>query len=261
MCPILSRDLVVEALFAPSNGPPQLHEDSPARYQTFSYIARYQKHFLMELPCLPLCRDKDVEFWTYFKRREMQEIVPRLFLGPYSSASKNKLPELQKLGTTHVICIRQSLEAKFIQPNFPQFLKYLVLDVEDNPAENIMDFLPASKEFTDGSLQAGGKVFVHGNAGLSRSAALVIAYRMETFRMTFNDAFLHVKGRRYCICPNDGFIHQLREYEAINLAKLTAQISPPEQGRSLSFLSGNSGNLKGRHEEEEEFGNKRMTVE
>uniref|UniRef100_A0A5F8HBP7 Uncharacterized protein n=1 Tax=Monodelphis domestica TaxID=13616 RepID=A0A5F8HBP7_MONDO len=44
----------------------------------------------MELPCLPLCRDKDVKFWTYFKRREMQEIVPRLFLGPYSSASKNK---------------------------------------------------------------------------------------------------------------------------------------------------------------------------
>ncbi|XP_044530891.1 serine/threonine/tyrosine-interacting protein-like [Gracilinanus agilis] len=206
----------------------------------------------MEFPCLPLCRDEDAELWTYSKRREMQEIIPRLFLGPYSSASKNKLPELQKLGITHVICIRQSLEAKFIQPNFPQFLTYLVLDIADNPVENITDFFPKSKEFIDGGLQAGGKVLVHGNAGLSRSAAIVVAYIMETFRMSFKDAFMHVKGRRFCICPNDGFIHQLRLYEAIYLAKSTVQISPLEQGRSLSFLSGNSGNLKRKHGEEEE---------
>uniref|UniRef100_A0A4X2KY01 Serine/threonine/tyrosine-interacting protein n=1 Tax=Vombatus ursinus TaxID=29139 RepID=A0A4X2KY01_VOMUR len=173
------------------------------------------EHSLMDGPCLPLCREEDAEVWTYFMRRELQEIVPRLFLGPYSSATKNKLPELQKLGITHVICIRQRLEAKFIKTNFPQFLRYLVLEMADNTAENIVRFFAMSKEFIDGSFQAGGKVLVHGNTGISRSASLVIAYVMETFRMKFNDAFILVKGKRFCVSPNAGFVHQLQEYEAI----------------------------------------------
>uniref|UniRef100_A0A4X2L967 Uncharacterized protein n=1 Tax=Vombatus ursinus TaxID=29139 RepID=A0A4X2L967_VOMUR len=44
------------------------------------------EHLLMESPCLPLCREEDAEVGTYFMRRELQEIVPRLFLGPYSSS-------------------------------------------------------------------------------------------------------------------------------------------------------------------------------
>ncbi|XP_026526619.1 serine/threonine/tyrosine-interacting protein isoform X2 [Notechis scutatus] len=75
-------------------------------------------------------------------RREMQEILPGLFLGPYSSAMKSKLPTLQKHGITHVICIRQNIEANFIKPNFQQLFRYLVLDIADNPIENIIRFFP-----------------------------------------------------------------------------------------------------------------------
>ena len=95
----------------------------------------------------------------------MQEVLPGLFLGPYSSAMKSKLPILQKHGITHIICIRQNIEANFIKPNFQQLFRYLVLDIADNPVENIIRFFPMTKEFIDGSLQNGGKVLVHGNAG------------------------------------------------------------------------------------------------
>lgn len=98
----------------------------------------------------------------------MQEVLPGLFLGPYSSAMKSKLPILQKHGITHIICIRQNIEANFIKPNFQQLFRYLVLDIADNPVENIIRFFPMTKEFIDGSLQNGGKVLVHGNAGISR---------------------------------------------------------------------------------------------
>ncbi|XP_070787779.1 serine/threonine/tyrosine-interacting protein isoform X3 [Pituophis catenifer annectens] len=200
-------------------------------------------------------------------RREMQEILPGLFLGPYSSAMKSKLPTLQKHGITHVICIRQNIEANFIKPNFQQLFRYLVLDIADNPIENIIRFFPMTKEFIDGSLQTGatgqvaagskcsfchkrGKVLVHGNAGISRSAALVIAYIMETFGVKYRDAFTYVQERRFCINPNAGFVHQLQEYEAIYLAKLTIQMMSPRQlERSLSVTT---GSLKRTHEEEEE---------
>uniref|UniRef100_A0A674HIV3 Serine/threonine/tyrosine interacting protein n=1 Tax=Taeniopygia guttata TaxID=59729 RepID=A0A674HIV3_TAEGU len=99
-----------------------------------------------------------------------------------------------------------------------------------------------TKEFIDGSLQSGGKVLVHGNAGISRSAALVIAYIMETFGVKYRDAFTYVQERRFCINPNAGFVHQLQEYEAIYLAKLTIQMmSPLQLERSLSVPPGSTG--------------------
>ncbi|XP_064342031.1 serine/threonine/tyrosine-interacting protein isoform X3 [Camelus dromedarius] len=182
--------------------------------------------------------------WTYPMRREMQEILPGLFLGPYSSAMKSKLPILQKHGITHIMCIRQNIEANFIKPNFQQLFRYLVLDIADNPVENIIRFFPMTKEFIDGSLQSGGKVLVHGNAGISR-----------------RDAFAYVQERRFCINPNAGFVHQLQEYEAIYLAKLTIQMMSPLQiERSLSVHSGTTGSLKRTHEEEDDFGNMQVAT-
>ncbi|NXU61283.1 STYX protein, partial [Horornis vulcanius] len=196
--------------------------------------------------------------WTYPMRREMQEILPGLFLGPYSSAMKSKLPILQKHGITHVICIRQNIEANFIKPNFQQLFRYLVLDIADNPVENIIRFFPMFIQtwlILRGFFSFSGKVLVHGNAGISRSAALVIAYIMETFGVKYRDAFTYVQERRFCINPNAGFVHQLQEYEAIYLAKLTIQMmSPLQLERSLSVPPGSTGSLKRMHEEDEDLG-------
>uniref|UniRef100_A0A8C5XPS4 Serine/threonine/tyrosine-interacting protein n=1 Tax=Microcebus murinus TaxID=30608 RepID=A0A8C5XPS4_MICMU len=204
----------------------------------------------LEFPSLPQCKE-DAEEWTYPMRREMQEILPGLFLGPYSSAMKSKLPILQKHGITHIICIRQNIEANFIKPNFQPLFRYLVLDIADNPVENIIRFFPMV-----------GKVLVHGNAGISRSAAFVIAYIMETFGMKYREAFAYVQERRFCINPNIGFVHQLQEYEAIYLAKLTIQMmsSPLQIERSLSVHSGTTGSLKRTHEEDDDFGNMQVAT-
>nr|KAF6389100.1 serine/threonine/tyrosine interacting protein [Myotis myotis] len=213
----------------------------------------------LEFPSLPQGKE-DAEEWTYPMRREMQEILPGLFLGPYSSAMKSKLPILQKHGVTHIICIRQNIEANFIKPNFQQLFRYLVLDIADNPVENIIRFFPMTKEFIDGSLQTGGKVLVHGNAGISRSAAFVIAYIMETFGMKYRDAFAYVQERRFCINPNAGFVHQLQEYEAIYLAKLTIQMMSPLQiERSLSVHSGTAGDQQQSRDAENQIKNSEYT--
>ncbi|XP_043929502.1 serine/threonine/tyrosine-interacting protein [Protopterus annectens] len=109
----------------------------------------------LEFPTLPPSKE-DAEDWSYPKRREMQEILPGLFLGPYSAAMKSKLPILQKHGITHIVCVRQNIEANFIKPNFPHQFRYLVLDIADNPVENVIRFFPMTKEFIDGCLQNEG---------------------------------------------------------------------------------------------------------
>ncbi|XP_076048617.1 serine/threonine/tyrosine-interacting protein-like [Oratosquilla oratoria] len=159
--------------------------------------------------------------WLYPMRRDMQEILSGLYLGPYNVATKSRFKTLLDHGITHIICIRQSIEAHVIRPNFPDKFKYLVIDMADSWTQNLISHLPACRNFIDECLETGGKVLIHGNLGISRSAAVVLGYIMEKKSMTFKEAFEYVQIRRYCINPNDGFKQQLLEYEMIYKAQRT----------------------------------------
>ncbi|XP_005934635.1 serine/threonine/tyrosine-interacting protein [Haplochromis burtoni] len=222
-------------------------------------VSRMDEDNKLQFPSLPDTKE-DLLDWAYPMRRDMQEILPGLFLGPYSSAMKSKLPILERHGITHIVCVRQDIEANFIKPNFPHMFRYLVLDIADSPVENIIRFFPMTKEFIDGCLATEGKVLVHGNAGISRSAALVIAYLMETFGMKYREAFSHVQERRFCINPNVGFVHQLQEYEAIYLAKLTIKRMSVQLDRPFSLQAGMPGSRKRSLEEDEDFGGMQVTA-
>ncbi|XP_011630995.1 serine/threonine/tyrosine-interacting protein-like [Pogonomyrmex barbatus] len=159
--------------------------------------------------------------WTYTMRRNMQEVVPGVFLGPYSAASRSKLQSLLEHRITHIVCVRHAIEANLIRPNFPNHFKYLVLEIADTMTENIIQHFKTVKTFIDEGLNSGGRVLVHGNAGISRSAALVMAYVMETYGYSQSHAFMIVQQKRFCINPNESFMTQLREYEPIYQAKKT----------------------------------------
>ncbi|KAL3831706.1 hypothetical protein ACJMK2_023425 [Sinanodonta woodiana] len=59
----------------------------------------------------------------------------------------------------------------------------------------------------------GGCVLVHCNAGVSRSATIVIAYLMQFREMKYQEAFNYLKEKRPAICPNEGFRTQLLQFE------------------------------------------------
>lgn len=61
--------------------------------------------------------------------------------------------------------------------------RYLVLDIADSATENIIQHFRKVKSFIDEGRNS-GQVLVHGNAGISRSAALVLAYLMETYGLS-----------------------------------------------------------------------------
>uniref|UniRef100_A0A8D8ZVC2 Serine/threonine/tyrosine-interacting protein B n=1 Tax=Cacopsylla melanoneura TaxID=428564 RepID=A0A8D8ZVC2_9HEMI len=161
--------------------------------------------------------------WTYNMRREMQEIVPNVFLGPYLVASRPKRDYLQSQGITHVICVRQNIEANFIRPNFQEDFVYLILDIADSLNENIIHHFGTVFEFIEHCLRSGGRVLIHGNQGISRSATLVIAYVMQKYNLSTKDALFLVQSKRLCVGPNLMFLNQLNEFEPIYKAKQQQQ--------------------------------------
>uniref|UniRef100_A0A1B6HWI4 Tyrosine-protein phosphatase domain-containing protein n=2 Tax=Homalodisca TaxID=139475 RepID=A0A1B6HWI4_9HEMI len=168
--------------------------------------------------------------WKYSMRRTMQQVVPRVFLGPYSAAQRTKLDVLRQHGITHIVCVRQDVEAHFIRPNFPDVFQYLVLNIADSPTENIIQHFSKVKQFIDGCHAGGGKALIHGNGGISRSAALAVAFVMETYSLSLKDAFTLVQQSRFCINPNEGFMAQLAEFEPIYKAHQTMLLGQSSEG-------------------------------
>jgi len=152
--------------------------------------------------------------WTYTKKREAQEIIPGLWLGPFGAARNKEF--LERANITDALVVRAPEEAPIIKPKYPDLIHYEVLECRDSPFENIIRFFSAVKQFVDLVLGRGGRILVHGNAGMSRSAAFVVAYIMETFNLSSDLAHHYVLTRRHCISINEGFRNQIREYEMLH---------------------------------------------
>jgi len=175
---------------------------------------------------------QDVE-WKYEMRRECQEILPGLILGPLQAAKS--LDILQRLAITHVVCIRDAKEAFSVKPRFPDAFQYMVVDLADSEEQNLIRYFPAAKAFIDNAIQGGGRVLVHCNGGISSSPAFAIMFVMQHFQISWEDALHYVQNRRYCISPNSGFITQIKEYEPIYKASVAvAQHPAPPIDRSTS---------------------------
>mmetsp|Transcript_138990 Transcript_138990/g.432391 ORF Transcript_138990/g.432391 Transcript_138990/m.432391 type:complete len:211 (+) Transcript_138990:111-743(+) len=152
--------------------------------------------------------------WTYTKKREAQEVIPGLWLGPFGAARDQEF--LKRANITDALVVRAPEEAPIIKPKYPDLIHYEVLECRDSPFENIIRFFTAMKQFVDLVLGRGGRILVHGNAGMSRSAAFVVAYIMETFNLSSDLAHHYVLTRRHCISINEGFRNQIREYEMLH---------------------------------------------
>ncbi|KAF5382787.1 hypothetical protein D9615_002753 [Tricholomella constricta] len=173
----------------------------------------------------------DVE-WRYEMRRECQEILPNLWLGPF--VVSKSLDTLRQLKITHIVCIRDVKEAFSVRPRFQEHFTYMVLDVEDNEEQNLIRVFPAAKQFIDEALASDGRVLVHCNGGISLSPAFVVMFTMQHFSISWEDALHYVQNRRYCISPNGGFLTQIKEYEAIYKASQAVAAYPPAAARSVA---------------------------
>lgn len=95
---------------------------------------------------------------------------------------------------------------------FSDRIVYQTQEFRDLPDFPIFYGFERATEFIDKARQANGCVLVHCNAGISRSAAVVMAYLIKTEGMTVNKAFSYLRSKRPPTCPNPGFMIQLESY-------------------------------------------------
>lgn len=102
----------------------------------------------------------------------------------------------------------------FLVPNsFEGDIHYLTLRLLDTPSEDMLSVFYDVFDFIEDARARGGKVYVHCSQGVSRSAALVIAYLMWKTGRNYEEVFQSVKDVRGVVNPNIGFICQLLQWQ------------------------------------------------
>jgi hypothetical protein len=96
-----------------------------------------------------------------------------------------------------------------------QDFEHLFIEVRDSVSSDITSCCRRFIDFQQGiaARHDGSKVFVHCEAGVSRSPSIVIALLMTSERRRFYETFLALRKKRGHVLPNIGFASQLQRFE------------------------------------------------
>jgi protein-tyrosine phosphatase len=86
--------------------------------------------------------------------------------------------------------------------------EHMLIKIEDNVISDISVHFIECIEFIERNRNEGRNILVHCRFGVSRSAAIAIAYYLfiNGGKLSFEEAFEFVEDKRYLIRPNGGFI-------------------------------------------------------
>uniref|UniRef100_A0A671SC13 protein-tyrosine-phosphatase n=1 Tax=Sinocyclocheilus anshuiensis TaxID=1608454 RepID=A0A671SC13_9TELE len=150
-------------------------------------------------------------------------ILPFLFLGNERDAQDLDL--LLRLNIGFVVNVTTHLPLYHLDTGL---VRYKRLPATDNSKQNLQQYFEEVFEFIEEAHQCGRGVLVHCQAGVSRSATIVIAYLMKHTLMTMTDAYKYVWGRRPIVSPNLNFMGQLLAFERDLNSGVTPRILTPK---------------------------------
>ncbi|NXC64565.1 DS13B phosphatase, partial [Aleadryas rufinucha] len=143
----------------------------------------------------------------------VDQVWPNIYLGDaWAARSKTTL---QSLNITHIL---NAADGPYSINTGAKYyadlqIEYYGVEAFDDPSFDLSIFFYDAANFIGKALNSsGGKVFVHCAMGVSRSATLVLAFLMIHENMTLVDALKTVSAQRN-ICPNSGFLSQLRDLD------------------------------------------------
>ncbi|EPQ54914.1 phosphotyrosine protein phosphatase II [Gloeophyllum trabeum ATCC 11539] len=132
-----------------------------------------------------------------------------LYLGSLAASIDKEL-----LRTHRISYLVQVLDAPWLPSPFDGIRCHRI-DILDLPGADLKSHLAEACDVIDGAIARGENVLVHCQQGVSRSAAIVIAYLISRHNMSFDAAHELVRKKRPCIKPNAGFVSCLREWEGM----------------------------------------------
>jgi len=138
---------------------------------------------------------------------QVATVLSDLFMGSQDVAVSDDL--LKKHRITHVLSVGVEVE------RVSEGVRYFFVQALALPEFSIRSLFEHCFAIIDSAREEGGRVLVHCNAGISRSAAVVIAYLMHDKNVTFQQAYDYLKKLRPSIRPNEGFIMQLKVFDQV----------------------------------------------
>ncbi|XP_065112567.1 dual specificity protein phosphatase 10 [Paramisgurnus dabryanus] len=154
---------------------------------------------------------------------EVTAVLPFLFLGNERDAQDLEL--MQRLNIGYILNVTTHLPLYHYDLGH---FNYKRLPATDSNKQNLRQYFEEAFEYIEDAQQAGQGLLIHCQAGVSRSATIVIAYLMKHSWMTMTDAYKFVKSRRPIISPNLNFMGQLLEFEEDLNNGVTPRILTPK---------------------------------
>ncbi|XP_069000168.1 dual specificity protein phosphatase 13B [Embiotoca jacksoni] len=150
----------------------------------------------------------------------VNQVWPNLYIGN-EVAARDK-GTLHSLGITHIVNTAHGPPNPGPGPCFyvntgPRFYRDMTVDYYGVEADDAIEFILSpffypTARYIRAALAIGGRVFVHCLMGVSRSATLVLAFLMIVEGLKLQEAVAVVRLHRD-ICPNQGFLQQLRSLD------------------------------------------------
>lgn len=144
----------------------------------------------------------EVEYVDIDETKSINKIEEKLYLG--SRKATFRAENLRTKGITHVLAVLDSFE------NYQQHegITYLTISMYDVWDSNLTQYLPEVLRFISLAINT-GKVFIHCQMGVSRSASFVASYLMVKYSISLGPAIKNIRKKRPCVCPNRSFQEQL----------------------------------------------------
>ncbi|KIY00517.1 uncharacterized protein Z520_04202 [Fonsecaea multimorphosa CBS 102226] len=142
------------------------------------------------------------------------KILPNLYLSDIHTAAAVLSPNYNAPNRPRIKYVLSVIDNPDKQPKVPpgheaEFVLKMI-SLRDNVNFDLLQVLGEACAFIKASLQNNdGGVLVHCQKGVSRSAAVVIAFIMEEMDLDYDTAFRYVRGGRSKAKPNSGFQKQL----------------------------------------------------
>lgn len=160
----------------------------------------------------PLVRPSDVAPRDVASRVDyISQITPNLFISDVTSAQC--ADALFARGITMVVKVFSDDPRNGAYTPI-KGLRYRVIPAQDTPGFNMLEWMLPITLTIASELRRGGRVLVHCHMGISRSATVLAAY-LIAHGFTAEQAVEALRSVRPVVRPNDGFMEQLKQFEAM----------------------------------------------
>lgn len=136
----------------------------------------------------------------------LSQVADSLFVGGYDAASS--LPALRHARITHIV----NATAEYADW-FPQHFAYLRIRARDRRSERLAPYFDDVAAFVRDAQAAGGRVLIHCQEGISRSATLALACFIINGHQSLAAAFAALRAARPAVEPAPNFLQELRALE------------------------------------------------